>query len=149
MSKIDWLKKLNWNEDHLDELRNAGYAYVRQGKYDTALVFFEALVILNPKSGSHYSYDIYTLGSLYMQINKLDKAIKCFNRVLQLEGTHAPALLNLAKIFFAAGKIEDGLKLAQILQNDANRTIANTAAALLLAYQPQERGGDKVNVNRT
>ena len=72
MSKINWLKELGWTEDHLDEIRNAGYSYIRQGKYDIALPFFEALVILNPDS----AYDAQALGALYLQTNQPEQAIQ-------------------------------------------------------------------------
>ena len=130
MGRIDWLQKLGWTEDHLEELRNAGYSYVRQGKYETALPFFEALVILNTEN----SYDAQTLGALYVQVNKPDKAIKYLDRALQIEGDHSPTLLNLAKAFFMIGKIEEGIKLAHILKKDPNPFISSNAAALLLAY---------------
>lgn len=130
MSKIDWTKKLGWNEAHLDELRNAGYSYIRQGKYDIAVPFFEALVILNPDS----AYDLQTLGALYVQTNQAENAIKYLDRALQLETDHSPTLLNLAKAFFMAGKTDEGIRLANVLQNDPNRYISGTASALLLTY---------------
>ena len=49
MSRINWLEELEWGEDQIEELRIAGYAYLRQGKYDIALKFFKALVILDPQ----------------------------------------------------------------------------------------------------
>ncbi len=130
MSRINWLEKLGWTEDHLDEIRNTGYSYVRQGKYDIALPFFEALVILNPDE----PYDAQTLGALYVQVNQPDKAIKYLDRALQLDADHSPTLLNLCKAFFMAGKIDEGKKLAEILKKDPNPFIASNASALLLAY---------------
>jgi len=130
MSKINWLEKLGWNEDYLDDIRNAGYSYIRQGKYEMGLPFFEALVILKPNS----VYDLQTLGALYVQLNQGKKAIKYLDRALQLEGDHSPTLLNLSKAFFMTGNIEEGRRLVNILKNDPNPLIAGTAAALLLSY---------------
>lgn len=130
MSRIDWRKRLNWTDEHLDELRNAGYSYIRQGKYDIALPFFEALVILNPDS----AYDAQALGALYVQTNQSDKAIRYLDRALQLESDHSPTLLNLAKAFFMCGRREDGLRLAKVLQSDPNPFIAGTASALIMTY---------------
>src|ERR1700758_118669 len=107
MSRIDWRKRLGWTEDHLEELRNAGYSYIRQGKYDVALPFFEALVILDPDS----AYDAQALGALYVQTNQPEKAIKYLDRALQLDADHSPTLLNLAKAFFMCGRTDDGLRL--------------------------------------
>ena len=130
MSRINWQKKLGWTEEHLDEIRNAGYSYIRQGKYSIALPFFEALVILNPDS----AYDAQALGALYVQVNEPEKAIKYLDRALQLEADHSPTLLNLTKAFFMSGRKIDGIRLAKVLQNDANPFIAGTASALLLTY---------------
>ncbi len=130
MSKINWLKSLGWNEDQVEDLRYAGYAYIRQGKYDIALPFFEALTVLDPNS----SYDAQTLGALYLQLNNPVKALKCFDKALKLEADHAPTLLNVTKALFMLGKKEEGLKLAHILEREPDREIANVAKALILAY---------------
>ena len=130
MSRIDWIQKLGWTEDHLEELRNAGYSYIRQGRYDIARPFFEALCVLNPES----SYDLQTLGAIYVQLNLPQQAEKYLDRALQIEGDHSPTLLNLAKAFFMSGKITEGIKLATLLKKDQNPFISSTASALLLAY---------------
>lgn len=130
MSKIDWIKQLGWTEDHLDDLRYAGFAYIKQGKYDIALPFFEALSVLNPEN----AYDVQTLGALYLQLNNPVKALKAFDKALKIETEHAPTLLNLTKTFFMLGKKEEGLKLANILKNEPDAAISNVAKALILAY---------------
>lgn len=135
MSRIDWKEKLGWNETHLEELRNIGYSYVRQGKYTTALPLFEALVILDPES----AYDAQTLGAIYVQINDPKNAIKALTRALQLETDHAPTLMNLTKAFLMNGDVDEGLRLANILKNDNNPFIAGTAAALVLTYGKGKR----------
>ena len=130
MGTIDWKKKLNWTNDQLSDLRNAGYSYIRQGKYDIALPFFEALVVLDSES----AYDIQTLGALYLQLNNPAKALKCFDKALKVNAEHAVTLLNITKALFALGKKEEGMKLANILKNDANPNISNVAKAFLLAF---------------
>jgi len=130
MSKIDWLKKLGWTQDQLEDLRNAGYAYIRQGKYEIALPFFEALTLLEPES----AYDAQTLGAIYLQINNPVKALKCFDKALKIEADHAPTLLNVTKALFMIGKKEEALKLAAILSNEKDRAISDVARALILAY---------------
>lgn len=130
MGRINWLEKLGWKEEHVEDLRYTGYSYIRQGKYDIALPFFEALTILDPES----VYDAQTLGAIYLEINEPAKAMKCIDRALKLETDHGPTLLNLTKAFFMLGKKEEGLKLAHILKNEVNPAIANIAKALILAY---------------
>lgn len=130
MSKINWKAKLGWNEEHLEDLRFTGYSYIKQGKYDIALPFFEALAILNPDD----AYDAQTLGALYLQVGQPDKAAKSLDRALKLETNHAPTLLNLTKALFMLGRRKEGLKLAEILSREPDPAIANIAKALLLAY---------------
>lgn len=130
MADIDWLNTLGWNEDQIEDLRNAGYAYIRQGKYEIALPFYEALLVLDPES----TYDAQTLGALYLQLNNPTKALKYFDRALKLDADHAPTLLNVTKALFMLGKKEEGLKLALILKNEKNPAVSNVAKALVLAY---------------
>lgn len=130
MSRINWLEKMGWNEDHVEDLRLAGYSYIRQGKYDIALPFFEALNVLVPDS----AYDAQQLGALYVQLKQPLKAIKCLDRALKLETDHAPTLLNLTKALLMIGRKEEALKLAEILSREKDPQIANMAKALLLAY---------------
>jgi len=131
MSRIDWMKELGWSEDQLEELRYAGYAYIRQGKYDVALSFFRALIVLDPES----AYDAQTLGALYLQLNQPAKAAKALDRALKLETDHAPTLLNFTKALFMLGKQDEGLKLAHMLKSEPDVRIANAAWALILAYE--------------
>lgn len=131
MGTINWMDKLGWTDEHIEDLRYTGYSYIKQGKYDIALAFFEALAVLDPNS----VYDAQTLGALYLQLNQHNNALKSFDRALKLEKTdQGPTLLNLAKTFFSMGKKEQGLKLINILKNDPNQTVSNIAKALLLAY---------------
>lgn len=132
MSKINWLEKLNWTEEQLEDLRYTGFSYVRQGKYDIALSFFEALVAIDPKS----IYDVQTLGAIYLQIGEPKKAIELFEKALpSLTENTGPMLINLAKAYFSVGRKQDGLKLASNLKENPNTSIANMAKALLLAYE--------------
>lgn len=130
MGRINWMQELGWTEEQLEDLRYTGYSYLRQGKYDIALPFFEALTILDPDS----AYDAQTLGALYLQLNSPAKALKAFDRALKLETDHGPTLLNLTKALFMLGKKDEGLKLANILKNEPDAAISNVAKALILAY---------------
>jgi len=131
MSKIEWTKLLGWTEEQLEDLRYAGFAYIRQGKYDIALPIFEALTVLNKEN----AYDAQTLGALYLELGQPAKASKSLDRALKLEADHAPTLLNFTKALFMLGKKVEGLKLANILKNEPDTQISNAAWALILAYQ--------------
>lgn len=130
MSKINWCESLGWGEEQIEDLSYVGFAYIRQGKYDIALAVFEALTALEPDN----AYNVQTLGALYLQLGQPTKALKWFDKALKLEADHAPTLLNLSKAFFMLGKKEEGLRLANILKNEASPYISNSAKALLLAY---------------
>lgn len=130
MSRINWLKELGWNEEHIEDMRLAGYSYIRQGKYDIALPFFEALTVLDPTS----SYDVQQLGALYLQMGKPAEALKHLDKALKLEADHAPTLLNLTKALLMLNRREEALKLAEILKKEPDPAISNMAKALLLAY---------------
>jgi tetratricopeptide (TPR) repeat protein len=130
MAKRDWLKTLGWTEDHVEAVRHTAFSYIRQGKYDIAIPFFEALVVLDPNS----AYDFQMLGALYVQIGQPEKAIKYLDKALQADADHGPTLLNLTKAFFMAGRIADGIRLAKLLQNDKDSYISGNASALLMCY---------------
>lgn len=131
MGKINWLNILGWSDEQLDDLRYIGYAYIRQGKYDIAISFFEALAAID----SHSTYDLQTLGALYLQLEEPKKALKHLEKALKLEGDHGPTLINMCKALFMLNKKEEGLKLAGILKNETDPNIANVAKALILAYE--------------
>jgi predicted Zn-dependent protease len=131
MSKIKWLEELGWTDEHIEDLRYTGYSYIRQGKYDIALPFFEALRVLDPDS----AYDAQTLGALYIQLNQPEQALKVFDHALKLDTEHAPTLLNLTKALFMLGRVQEGVKLAHILKNEPDPSISNIARALILAYE--------------
>jgi tetratricopeptide (TPR) repeat protein len=130
MAKRDWRTILGWTDVHIQEIRHTAFSYVRQGKYEIALPFFEALVVVDPQS----VYDLQMLGAIYVQVGQPEKAIKYLNKALQSEADHSPTLLNLTKAFFMAKRTDDGLRLARLLQNDKDPYIAGNASALLMCY---------------
>lgn len=130
MTKVNWRQEMKVSEDQISDLRYAGYSYLRQGKYSIALRFFEALVILDPES----AYDSQTLGALYLETGNPGKALVFFDRALKLEADHAPTLLNLCKAFFMLGRVEEGLKLANILKSNSDPKASSVSRALILAY---------------
>lgn len=130
MSRINWREVLDWSEEQVEDLRYTGYSYIRQGKYEIALPFFQALTILDPES----AYDAQTLAAIYIQINQPSEAMVYLDRALKIDADHTPTLLNLMKAFFMLGKREEGLRLANILKSEADPSISNVAKALILAH---------------
>ncbi len=130
MSQVEWLSILGWGSDELEDLRFVGYSYIKQGKYDIATTFFEALVVLDPTS----AYDLQTLGALFLQRGNNLMALNYIEKALKLDPHHLPTLLNRTKVLFALGYKRQGLIQAKSLQKNPNEEIANQAQALILAY---------------
>lgn len=131
MGNIAWMERLGWSQDHLDDLRFAGYAYIRQGKYDIALPFFEALQILDP----NHPYDLQILGAAYLELGQHGTALKYIKKALQIDPNHCPTLLNMMKLLFCMGKKEEALQFARRLAQENDPQTGNLAKAFLLAYE--------------
>lgn len=127
---VDWISILGWGQEELDDLRLVGYSYIKQGKYDIATTFFEALAVLNPDS----AYDLQTLGALYLQRGNNLMALNYIEKALKLDPSHAPTLLNRTKVLFALGYKKQALAQAQLLEKNTETQIANQAQALIMAY---------------
>lgn len=130
MSSIQWTDILGWDGEALDDLRFLGYAYLKQGKYEIARSLFEALMTLNTQS----TYDLQTLGALYLETGKNLQALNTIEQALKLDPSHAETLLNRAKALFALGFRRQGVSQANQLLSSRSKTIADHASALLLAY---------------
>jgi tetratricopeptide (TPR) repeat protein len=130
MAQVDWLSILGWNKDELEDLRFVGYSYIKQGKYDVAITFFEALTLLSPES----IYDLQTLGALYLQKGNNLMALNYIEKAVKLDPTHLPTLLNRTKALFALGYKRQALSQARELEKCAEEQIAGQAQALILAY---------------
>lgn len=130
MARVNWREILGWSDDQLDELRISGFAFLREGQYQKALLFFEALILLDPKS----AYDHQTLGALYLQMNQNDKALRTLNRALEIDPSNEPALLNKAKALLALNQKNEAIPLIHTLEKSGDMTIANDALALVAAY---------------
>ncbi|MBF5050887.1 Uncharacterized protein CLAVI_000509 [Candidatus Clavichlamydia salmonicola] len=130
LTKHNWKAILGWSEEHLEDLRFAGFSFLRQGQYNKAILFFEALIILNPTG----VYDLQTLGALYLERGENQKAIDFLNKALRLEEGHEPSLLNQVKALFSLGKKQKASAIAFNLLQSADPYIKHNAEALLMAY---------------
>lgn len=126
----EWKAILGWDDDHLEELRISGYSFLRQGHYHKAILFFEALVILDPMS----VYDFQTLGGLYLQVGENEKALFTLNQALRMQGDHLPSLLNKVKALFCLNKHDEAFAIATYLLSCSDKVIADDAEALLMSY---------------
>lgn len=131
MSEIPWMDLLGWSDNEVNDLRFVAYSYIKQGHYQIALKFFEALVILCPTS----SYDLQTLGALYLELGDNLSALNYFDRALQYDAENPPTLINRAKALLLLGYHKQGLAQAAVLKNHPDAKISGQAEALLIAYQ--------------
>jgi tetratricopeptide (TPR) repeat protein len=130
MSGIDWGEILGWGAEEIEDLRFVAFTYIKQGLYDTAIPFFEALCLLSPSS----AYDLQTLGALYLQKGNALEALRYLDKGLQLNPEHYPSLLNRSKALFLLGYNKQGTQQAEELQKCKDPDIAREASALLLSY---------------
>lgn len=128
---MNWMEVLGWGKGELEDLRYVAYSYIKQGVYDVALTFFDALGVLTTPS----SYDLQTIGALHLQIGNGLKALDFLDRALKSEPNHPPTQLNRAKALFMLGYKRQGLLLAMELEKSTNPDIAAQAAALVLSYR--------------
>ncbi|MCH9626168.1 MAG: hypothetical protein S4CHLAM123_13610 [Chlamydiales bacterium] len=130
MTLVNWREILGWTDEQLDELRFAGFSFVREGHYQKALLFFKALVLLDPES----AYDIQTLGAIYLEIGEPEKALLALTKAIQLDPIDEPSRLNKAKALIATHQKTEALELIHQLQRSTNQTIADDASALIHAW---------------
>jgi tetratricopeptide (TPR) repeat protein len=131
VSDRNWLETLGWGQEELSDLRNAAYLYIRQGIYDVALTFFDALSVLAPP----IPYDLQTIGALYLQTGNGLKSLDYLDQALKLDPNHLPTQLNRAKALFMLGYKRQGLIQAMELEKCSDPQIAAAAAALTLSYR--------------
>jgi tetratricopeptide (TPR) repeat protein len=80
--------------------QDQGELYVKTGNTQGALENFEYLAGIKPSS---IEYNLYA-GSMNEKLNKDDKAIEYYNKVLVLDPTNVTASFNMASIYYGKGK---------------------------------------------
>lgn len=131
MSDMNWLEMLGWDEEEIGDLRYVAYSYIKQGVYDIALTFFDALSVLTPP----VPYDLQTIGALHLQLGNGLKALDYLDRALKMEPGHLPTQLNRSKALFMLGYKRQGLVQVLELERCPDQEIASQASALVLAYR--------------
>lgn len=128
MAETNWSDILNFSEAQLEDIRFAGYCYIKQGVYDLATTFFEALVVLNPLS----LYDLQTLGALHLQKGNYTDALLYLDKALTINPKSYPTKLNRTKALFLSGEKEQALAQAEELKNCPDKNVAMQASSLIL-----------------
>ncbi len=127
----NWMDVLGWGKEEIDDLRFVAYSYIKEGIYDVAITFFDALEVLVPPT----SYDLQTIGALHLQIGNGLKALDYLDRALKLDPTHVSTQINRAKALFMLGYKRQGLAAAMELEKHENKDVREQASALILAYR--------------
>lgn len=130
MADIEWRDLLGWNGEQLHDLRLLGYDYLRQGHYKRAIIFFEALVSLDP----HNFFDRFTLGALYLQTKEYVKALESLNQALHLDPSNLAAQLNKAKALLSLNQIPEGVAIVRELSRCEDPKIRDLSEALVMAW---------------
>jgi tetratricopeptide (TPR) repeat protein len=128
---MKWLEILGWDDQEINDLRYVAYSYIKQGIYDVALTFFDALAVLTPP----VPYDLQTMGALHLQLGNGLKALDFLDRALKMEPGHLLSQLNRAKALFMLGYKRQGLVQVLELEKCDDKEIASQASALVLAYR--------------
>jgi tetratricopeptide (TPR) repeat protein len=129
MVKKNFKEILNLTNESMEDLRYVAYSYLRAGKYDLATLFFESLLILN----NEQSYDLKTLGALYLQQGDNVKALDLLDKALKKEKDFF-AMLNRAKALLGLGYKKQALIQAQAIVNCEEKNISSQAAAIIEQY---------------
>ncbi|MCB1181752.1 MAG: tetratricopeptide repeat protein [Chlamydiia bacterium] len=130
MSTVNWSEILGWNAEQLEELRLAGFSYLKEGHYEKALLFFKALTVIDPQN----LYDHQTLGALYLQMGKDDLALEILDKALNLDPKDETTQLNKVKTLLSLAKKQEALKILAPLAKSTDPSISGDATALLTTY---------------
>lgn len=130
MATSNWKDILGWGNNQIEDLRFVGYTYAREGKYDIALNIFKSLTILNPKA----TYDIKTLGAIYLQMGHNIEALNCFEKALKLDPEDAFIKLNRIKALYLLGYRDQATQEAKNLISFPHAQVSSTAQALINCY---------------
>lgn len=89
--KSDGQNKLNFNENDFNTL---GYNLIIRGLMDAAIEVFKMNVDMNPRSANAYD----SLGEAYMRSGSIEKAIMCYEKILELDPNNKNAKTMLKKL---------------------------------------------------
>lgn len=131
MDSVEWTEILGWKDQEIEDLRYVAYLYIKQGVYDVALTFFDALNVLTPPT----PYDLQTIGAIHLQMGNGMKALDYLDRSLKIDPSHLSTQLNRAKALFMLGYKRQGLVQVMELEKCSDPDIASQAAALVLSYR--------------
>jgi len=129
---------LGIDKKQIAALFQTGYRAFEQGRYEEATKILTGLLILDEKNP--FIYEI--LGSIYSREGRLEVAVTCFDKAIDLVPAETFYLVNRAEILLKLGRVEDAahdLKAAIQLDREMKDPAANRARLLVLAVQDAVR----------
>jgi len=82
--------------------RHAGELLVKQGKIDEAIAAFQQLVLQKPTAPEYLN-----LGMLFLQQHRLEEALNCHQKALEIQPEQADAYSNLATLLIQKGCLNE------------------------------------------
>jgi predicted Zn-dependent protease len=104
---------------------------VKQGKYDIALTLLETLEVLD----SNDLYTLQTLGAIYIEMKKPEKALEFLLKALSLDPQNEMILFNKTQALISMGSKAEALEDCKLLTNAKNPHIKRKIDAYLLSQQ--------------
>ena len=79
----------------------------KKNSFKNSQMIFEEVININPQNSEAYFY----IGNIFHIQGKLGKAVKAFNKVLELDSSHTDAAISLSVILNDIGKYEEAKKI--------------------------------------
>jgi cytochrome c-type biogenesis protein CcmH/NrfG len=112
----DEAKKEAARRENIKTMFAEGATLTNEGKYDEAIVKFNAVIAEIPKCFDCYN----NLGTIYVRKNELDKAEEAFKKALELNPDNVEAYSGLATIYNTQKKFKE----AQAMSAEASKRLA-------------------------
>lgn len=137
MSKVDWIKRLGWDANQIEDIRFVGYYYIRQGQYEIAKAFFEAIIALcaDQPMEAQLAYDYETLGSIYLEVSDNARALRYLERAHRMQPENGRILLNKSKALIALNRPIEALEIAHQLTLRKDPVLRDRAQAIILSQE--------------
>ncbi|MGB5986179.1 MAG: tetratricopeptide repeat protein [Desulfobacterales bacterium] len=123
---------LKTNEHLIPALNGLGVLFAEQGRFDSALHWFQKGIAIDPENASLHG----NLGNLYRRFGKTDKARRAFRCTLELDPDNIAAKLNLGSLEYEQGRMEFAERLIQeIIECEPRRAVAYSNLGVVLKAQ--------------
>jgi tetratricopeptide (TPR) repeat protein len=100
---LQYLKVLEIDPGHMPSLNNLADAYEHTGNSEKSFELFSYIVKIAPTD----EYALFNLGNFLLRNNRHIEAVKCYEKVLDLNSGFVDAYYNIAWILSEAGAVSD------------------------------------------